>query len=432
MDTDEIKEIDNIRESTFRNLFSKYANKMIMIVIISVIILYVFFQINLASYDEKAFTSRFIYNIFAIVVPVIVVLCLILLTMSKDNYGIIIIAGTIFAIALFLMLFYFLQTNLSKYVFNEYLLYIVIGLIIMVALSILSTLLAVTFRRQPGWTGFFSNLLFYIPCLIRDGIQGAINEYKTFNTTLIVLFFIELILLLMYFYLIPTMNKNVFPEKISLLDDPILLNTNTQLTLSPIYEKKGHYNDFALSMWVYVNPGPNTKYGYTQKTPIFTYVNGDNDYYIQLDYKNNLKEATQFTLDISNATTMDILSKEPLRTIPISMPLQKWNNIVFNVTTSTNETTSSNETTSPNATTSPPSSTTIDVFINGVLVQSAELNSVPNFSETDRITVGSGSIDANVDGLYGAICNVIYYRKPLSKLSITYNYNTLVINNPPI
>lgn len=435
MDPNETEDIDTIRQPTFRNLFSKYANKMIVAVIVSAIILYVFFQVNLASGDEKAFTSGFINNIFVIVVPVISILCLILLTMTKDNYGIIVIAGTLFAMSLFGMSFYFLQTKLSKYIFNKYLLYIVIALIIIFGLSIVSTLLAVTLRRQPGWTGFFSNLLFYIPCLVRDGIQGALHEYKSSSTTLIVLFFIEILLLLMYFYLVPTFNKNVFPENITLLDDPVLLNTSTPLSVAPIYKGNGPHNNFAISMWVYVNPGPNTKYGYTQKTPIFTYANGQNDYFIKFNYFNDLEESTQFNFDISNATVKDIESEEtPMESIPVSMPLQKWNNIVFNVTTSPIVTDISDNTSAEqNPTTSPPiMETTVDVFINGYLVQSALLEFTPTFSNADRITVGNGSIDANVDGLYGAICNVVYYRKPLSKLSLTYNYNTLVIKNPPV
>jgi hypothetical protein len=434
MDPNETEEIDIIRKPSFSNLFSKYANKMIVAVIVSAIILYVYFQVNLASGDEKAFTSGFINNIFVIVVPVIGILCLILLTMTKDSYGIIVIAGTLFAMSLFGMAFYFLQTKLSKYIFNKYLLYIVIALIIIFGLSIVSTLLAVTLRRQPGWTGFFSNLLFYIPCLIRDGIQGAIHEYKSFSMTLIVLFFVEILLLLMYFYLVPTFNKNVFPENITLLDDPVLLNTSTPLSVASIYKGDGPHTNFAISMWVYVNPAPNTKYGYTQKTPIFTYTNGENDYFIKFNYFNNVDESTQFNIDISNATITEIVSESPMESIPISMPLQKWNNIVFNVTTSPVVTDISDTTgIEPNGTSSPPiMETTVDVFINGFLVQSALLESTPTFSNADRITVGNGSIDANIDGLYGAICNVTYYRKPLSKLSLTYNYNTLVIKNPPV
>jgi hypothetical protein len=437
MDPNETEEIDIIRKPSFSNLFSKYANKIIVAVIVSAIILYVYFQVNLASGDEKAFTSGFINNIFVIVVPVIGILCLILLTMSKDSYGIIVIAGTIFAMSLFGMVFYFLQTKLSKYIFNKYLLYIVIALIIIFGLSIVSTLLAVTLRRQPGWTGFFSNLLFYIPCLIRDGIQGFMHEYKSSSTTLIVLFFIEILLLLMYFYLVPTFNKNVFPENITLLDDPILLNTSTPLSVAPIYKGDGPHNNFAISMWVYVNPAPNTKYRYTQKTPIFTYANGQNDYFIKFNYFNDVDESTQFNLDISNATITtikEIASETPMESIPVSMPLQKWNNIVFNVTTSPVVADKSDEIViEPKSTTIPPiMETTVDVFINGSLVQSALLKSTPTFSNADRITVGNGSIDANVDGLYGAICNVTYYRKPLSKLSLTYNYNTLVIKNPPV
>jgi hypothetical protein len=36
------------------------------------------------------------------------------------------------------------------------------------------------------------------------------------------------------------------------------------------------------------------------------------------------------------------------------------------------------------------------------------------------------------NGLYGAICNVVYYKKPLDNGQIITNYNMLSVNIPPI
>jgi hypothetical protein len=426
MDSDDIEEI---REPKFQDVLQKYVTKIGGAAIIIGILYYLYYQINLASNDKNAFTSNFVYNIFAIVVPIIGILCLILMTMFDTDVGIYIIIGTIFAISLCGMFFYFLQTTLSTYIFNKYLLYVVIAFSILISLSIIATLLSGTLRRQIGWTGFFANLIFYIPCLIRDAIKGAVNEYNSFSTTILVLFIIEIILLLMYFLLIPLFNTNVVPTNISLLDDPIMINTSMPLSVAPIYTGKGPWNNFSLSMWVYVNPAPNTKPGYTTETPIFTYTTGSSDYFFKLNYLNDSKKNAQFNLDISNSTVSNVMTGQSMNPTPLSMPLQKWNNIVFNMSTKDIPTGTDAPT---GVIVIPKTTTTLDVFINGVLTHTFPLNSTPLFSASDRITVGSGSIDANIDGLYGAICNIVYYQQPLSRLSLIYNYNTLVVKNPPV
>ena len=189
-------------------------------------------------------------------------------------------------------------------------------------------------------------------------------------------------------------------------------------------------------MWIYVNPAPNTKIGYTQQTPIFSYAPTSSDNYFTIHYSNDVKNQTLFDLDISNTNMNKNIfgSKNP---IPFKMPLQKWNNIVFNVNTQPVFTPSSTPgpTVTSYGSSSPtvaPTTTIIDVFLNGELIQSCPLNSTPSFSPTDAIKIGNGTIDANIDGLYGAICNITYYREPLSRLSLIYNYNKLVINNPPV
>ena len=93
----------------------------------------------------------------------------------------------------------------------------------------------------------------------------------------------------------------------------------------------------------------------------------------------------------------------------ITMPTQKWNNIVLNYNTNA----------------------TIDVFANGHLVRTftdadkIERNTELNRLPTD-VRIGSNN------GLYGAICNINYYKTPLSKSQITTQYNLLAERNPPI
>jgi hypothetical protein len=109
----------------------------------------------------------------------------------------------------------------------------------------------------------------------------------------------------------------------------------------------------------------------------------------------------------------------------IEIPFQKWNHIVFNYREGG-----------------------VDLFLNGKLLKSYSYstNELPNYSENDKIEVGDEltiykekrigdeitEIPHTVDGLYGAICNVAYYKRPLLKSEIVRNYNLLFYKNPPI
>ena len=92
------------------------------------------------------------------------------------------------------------------------------------------------------------------------------------------------------------------------------------------------------------------------------------------------------------------------------------------------------------------------MFVNGHLERSHTYDeTLPVFSPIyDSISIGSANFpedsiftsssgvksttgkNANIEGLYGAICNMNYYNKPLTKLAIVYDYNLHIIKNPPI
>ena len=71
--------------------------------------------------------------------------------------------------------------------------------------------------------------------------------------------------------------------------------------------------------------------------------------------------------------------------------------------------------------------TSVDLFINGILVVSKNLgNNIPLYYPTDSITIGDEKM------INGAICNVCYYKTPLSEYQIVNTYNVLKNKNPPI
>ena len=420
--------------------------------IILAILYFINYELGLASDDPKAFTKNFMTYIFVIVIPVISVFALMTTLAYSSVVSAYIIFGGIAIAALFGAGAYFLQTSLSKYIFNKYLLYFVVVAIFLVGLSILATLFSGTLRKLTGWTGFVINLLFYIPCLLRDAIHGAIKEYQTFSSTLVILFVVEVVCLMMYFFLIPFVKTKMFPPSIQLINEPVMLNTSLPLKTPP--DLSGNYG---ISMWIYLNPGSKAKPGYAVETPIFSFLDASGNKHVQVTYSNLEQGNNDHILYVGD------------QAFPMTLPLQKWNNIVFNCATYNDPL----PTSSPAPTTGPPSfwsntlkyfykspapsplptlkKTTVDIFVNGYLERSFTYErEYPVYSSADTLftgnkpsmtttvktapcgSKGANGKNSNEEGLYGAICNVVYYREPLTKIALTYNFNFLTIHNPPI
>jgi hypothetical protein len=358
-----------------------------------------------------------------IVCPIILILLLIIVTSFEKKINIYVFFASIFIIGISIVLYFFLKTNISKYIFNIYLLYLTLGLLTIVGLSIIFTLFSGILRKLNGWTGFFVNLLFYIPCLLRDLVKELINEYNNSSMTLFILFIIEILLIIMYFLIIPLINDKAFPEKIIVLEDPVMINK--KMDLKNILCEKTNY-DCGVSMWIYLNSMPNSKFSYTKETTIFEYSNSRDSKkpHIKIVYFNNEYGSNDFIIYMNSEK------------FNISLPLQRWNNFVINfVSYEDILSDKEKEETSPDKKEEVIKYTT-DIFINGVLEKTYTYENYekPLFEYTDSIIVGDESENDNFqgDGLYGSICNIVFYKKPLSQLAIVYNYNLLSIKNPPI
>jgi hypothetical protein len=65
----------------------------------------------------------------------------------------------------------------------------------------------------------------------------------------------------------------------------------------------------------------------------------------------------------------------------------------------------------------------IDIFYNNELIKS-KINIIP-YMTIDSLSVGQQQ------GVYGGVCNVVYYTKPLNLTQMYYSYNTVKSSNPP-
>ncbi len=81
--------------------------------------------------------------------------------------------------------------------------------------------------------------------------------------------------------------------------------------------------------------------------------------------------------------------------------LQKWNNVIINYTGGT-----------------------LDIFLNNDLIKS--IGKIVPFMNNDVLTIGSEN------GLFGGVCNVVYFKTPLTSSQIYYLYNMVKDKTPPI
>ena len=299
------------------------------------------------------------------------------------------------ALLVFGLLLYYVFTNITptQLLITKYIFYMLIGLIVLVALSMIFLMFIQQFRTTTGWSGFFIRLFFYIPCLLIDFVQYIKNELKITANTTYILFIIELLLILGYLYVPSLLKIYVLTNNVVILKDARFLNKENIIALPREINKNnedGNYRqNFAISLWVYINPQSNNFQSYSTECNIMDM----NDSKPKIAYINNIEDANE-------KDKIVIYFNDNKYTF--SNEGQKWNNIVMNV-----------------------QSTVIDVFINGNLEKTFHLKDPLNYNN-GIIKLGSNN------GLDGAICNIMYYKNSLTKNEITNGYNLLMFSNPPI
>lgn len=279
-------------------------------------------------------------------------------------------------------------------------------LLFFVSLSIVFYFLGEYIKRFEGLPGLIAQFLFYIPCLILQFVNYIKKEFNATTSTVFYLFVIELVLILLYIYL-PKIVKALFMKKgIKLLpetlflDDSHVISGSEQLRMEHIDENDStplYRNNYAISFWVYLNEQGSNYKAYSGETNILNYANGAP----HVVYENANDEPHGRNNLVIYYSNRDGKQQEKIK---LKITKQKWNHFVFNY-----------------------SSEYLDVFMNGKLAQSVPLHNIePKFNPYDNITVGQK------DGLDGAICNVNYYKMPLSKRNILNEYNLLAYKNPPV
>ena len=299
--------------------------------------------------------------------------------------------------------------------------------------------------KKNSFFNIIINLILYIPCLfsetfskIFDGVSG-INGSNGSNgsTTMSDLIILLCIIVLIIIYIV----SPIVYDKINLQGGNLLLNepiyTNTSRTLSS-YEKLNDSDKFnyqyGLSFWVFIDAQPpNTNSSYNKYTSLLSYGNKPNVLYkarsntliitvvndtpLPLESVRNIKRnrrarqinginglnGSDGVSGLNGTNDIEIIDDKAHTIIykNSKVLLQKWNNIIINY-----------------------SGGTLDIFLNNELVKSS-IQNVP-YMTFDNLTVGEN------DGINGGICNVVYFKKPLTNSNMYFLYNMVKDKTPPV
>jgi uncharacterized membrane protein YhdT len=351
-------------------------------------------------------------------------------------------------IAIALMLYAYSQMTATAALFFNFIVTIIVFFIVIIGLALTYNVFMNYINKQEGVTGFLLQLLFFIPCMLSDLIEWLFHQWQMTPNIIFVLFILEILFILLYYYLPKIMSaimenkaKTILLSGVSYLDHKnTVASTDTMMKLfkmphpNPTYLLKAptaNYNNFSISMWIYLNPQPfvptvnaNTSSNAPFEYTIFNYNSvldgsgGLPKITFLYDASNNNRET--YNIYFTNAPNTEIPDdperlrnpEYPYGKYQMYLTNQRWNHFVFNYDRNI-----------------------CDLYINGYLERSMNLvNTLPKINEYIDFSGNMTSLQMTTGqdgGLYGAICNVEYYTTPLTNLEIITKYNLLMNANPP-
>lgn len=346
--------------------------------------------------------------ILLIAVSIFLILCVLyLIRYYFELVGFFITFIFFLSLALFVLfvIYQFLKyLNLLKY-FNYTLIAIAVLVLFILVMYLLYTLFR--FFIPVGVLSYVWNSIKQNISKLKDTIiniqQYVSSEYnRTSKWTIIALIIISVVFTL-YFVFPLIIHKLNIQGGTQLIKEAI--NTDVVKVVASYEKLNGKMTfeyQYGISFWVFIHSfPPSTNSNYNKFTSILNYGNKPNILYnpstntlmITTEQK-GLKELDNPVLDFDETGNRIIYRQNHVL-------LQKWNNIMINY-----------------------SNGTLDVFINGNLVKSA-IEVVP-YMTLDNLVVGTDG------GISGGICNLVYFKKPLNAVNISYLYNIVKDKSPPI
>lgn len=323
------------------------------------------------------------------------------------------------SVAISTVLIAWIVLNASKMSQTSYVFSLIVNILLTVAILsfVYRILVKSSILQSSPWVRLLVNSILYIPCLIVNAIDATMAFYygekeKTTRTDLTISLAI-IVLFIVYFagpYALEKINRHIEGGK-QLVSYPVPMNY-TSLLGSYIKLNDLDENDtnieyqygYALSFWFYIDSAsPSTNGSYTKYTPLCNY-GGKPEIFYKGDDNTLMVTVKLQDLDEQRIRNSKLQTYGDDNVVLAKIPdvkLQKWNHVLVNY-----------------------DGGTMDVFFNGVLINSA-MNIVPYMS-MDALTIGSPS------GVNGNICNVVYYNYTLDAPRIRNLYQSVKENDPPV
>jgi hypothetical protein len=394
--------MDAIKESiiTITKQISTCGKTNMILIAVAVYLLMIFFYM---TNDPDVLYSEQYFYLSIILIPLVAVG----IWFYKTGDASISTRGTMFAATMLCLvavgIYLFISNDMSvleiKSAFTIFRILEVLIVLVILAIVFRTVIKQINTSETAGWSGFFIQLIFYIPCLIGDFIEYFIGEVRATPKVVFTLFIVEILLILSYLYLPKLMVASMTKNGVVLVKDPAPINVKKPLktyvdligapTNSSDLIKNSSIikNTFSLSGWVYIVSQPPNKYPYNDEATIFEFT--------------TLHPRMVF----NGKTNMFKAYFNEAQNYEFAMPLQKWNYIVFNY-----------------------DKTSIDLFVNGKLEHTVKRNVAndDNFKVNDLVYIGQER------GLSGGVCNLMYSTTPLIGADIKYNYDYNKYNEPPV
>jgi len=395
---------------TWKQCIYKYFFNSIGIVIVSIILFNIFSNSGSAHYNVQKYFFLYAF-------PILFMFALIL-NLGKDRPTTTLFIKTTGILAFCAMAIYYMTYNGAN--ISVYSNKLLIGFIVLIGLGIVYQYIVNYMSRLKGWAGFISQLIFYIPCVLWDLWFYILEQFHLTPYSVYGFICLEIVLVILYLYLpdiaapiTGTSNSIQLANNVIYLDkgkQTIATSDMLKIPPAPNQAVGSYLTNYCLSMWVYINPRSPTSEAYNKETEILSYgftdASGVQHVKPMLRYygggvNDQPIERNKYVFYFSEYPPA---SQSPNTFYDVTIPNQKWNQIVMNYTNNR-----------------------VDIFINGVLERSFTMtDSMPVYNDLDTITVGDDN------GLDGGICNVVYYRHPLSEDQIAFLYNSQMNSDPPI
>lgn len=371
-----------------------------------------------ANNDNRSNSNLMYFYTFLVVVPIILGIYMSSMVVLENDLT---IYEKIIILISFLLIFgsaycysYHINPFTSTYIYSFG--NVFLSLIVIIFLGITFIVFSDYLKKQRGFLGFIVNLIFFIPCLFTDFVEYMKQQIGITPNIVYIMFILELLVIITYIYLPSMIHLLLHNDSVKLKKNPYYLknknvvayndvfkvNNNNELNVKPYLN-----NNYSFSFWFYLNP--DSKFAVTEPTEIgkkslnekniFDFANGRP----KLVYINDEIHTDMYRFYLSNQCNEEInspCSAEKYKTNYVEfngLPKQRWNFIVINYGVNT-----------------------ADVFVNGNLKGSIEFkgNNNPNdIDEKSVVTIGDDS------ALDGAIKEIYYYKKALSKFEIVNMYN---------